>query len=125
MNIPDQIHFDALDPDDFQFQHWLVTAESETLWEVWALITKKLKEEKDDLENLLRDALDRDVVIDIAPCRTRLDKGKALDRMIKKQLIARLPYCKRGAFKMQSSHDTSVFLTSNSRWGRRSKRIFT
>ena len=46
MNIPGQIHFDALGPDDFEFKKWLVTAESENLWEVWALIAQKLKEKR-------------------------------------------------------------------------------
>ena len=123
MNIPDQIHFDALDPDGFEFKKWLVSAEAENLWEVWALVAQKLKEEKDELVNLLR--ANSDVVYDFEPCRTRLDKGHALLKVIRVQLSARRPDCERRAFKMEASHHTSVFFTSNSRWGRRSKRIFT
>ena len=87
------------------------------------MVAQKLKEEKDELVNLLR--ANSDVVYDFEPCRTRLDKGHALLKVIRVQLSARRPDCERRAFKMEASHHTSVFFTSNSRWGRRSKRIFT
>ena len=121
MDIPDQIHFDALDPEDFELQHWLATEESENLWQVSTLIEQRLKKEKKELEHLLR--ANCHVVYDLAPCRTRLENGHTLLNMIRMQLGTRRPDCEMRAFKMEASHDIFVCITSNSRWGRRSKRI--
>ena len=81
------------------------------------MIAQQLKKEKDKLANLFR--ANPDVVYDLPHFRTWLDKGNALLKMIRVQLSARLLYCERRAFKMEASHDTNVFLTSKSRWGRR------
>ena len=119
MNIPDQIHFDALDPDDFEFQHWLRTAEAERLWETSTLIAQQLKTEKEQLVHLLRKSR-----FDLEPCRDKLEKGKALVRMIRDELFARRPNCERRVFKMEASHDIHVLLTSNNRcgWGSRRRK---
>ena len=116
MNLPDQIHFDALDPDDFEFQHWLRTAEAERLWETSTLIAEQFEAEKSQLLDLLRQGR-----LDLKPCRDRFGKGKALLMIIRDELFARRPNCERRVFKMEASHDTHVLLTSNNRcrWGAR------
>ena len=53
--------------------------------------------EKGELVNLL--LANSDVVYDFEPCRTGLDKGHALLKMIRVQLSARRPDCERRAFK--------------------------
>ena len=106
MNIPDQIHFDRLDPDDFEFQHWLLTAQASTLCEVSALIERTLKDETQKFRKRSR-------------LRARHAKGKALVEAIHKQLQSRIVDCETRASKMQVVYDMHVFSTATSRWSSR------
>ena len=117
MNIPDQIHFDALDPDDFELQHWLATTESENLFWLRDGIAQQMKEKLRELVKLR--IANPDVLYDTLHFENWRDRGNNLLKMIRVQLDARRPYCEMRAFKMEASHDTNVVLTSKSRWGRR------
>ena len=103
MNVPDQTHFDQLDPGDFEFQNGLRAAKSENLCEVSTLIEERLQAEKGELVYLLRASLGE---YDLALVYQRLQKGKVLIEATRDRLCARFQNrtgCERRGFKIEAS----------------------